>query len=253
MWRILRTIVAMVFPGMLRWRHTVTGIDNVPTDGSAVITWNHHSYVDYLMLGVAVYDGRGRVTRFLGKSEIWDSPVLAWIADHASAVPVFRGKRGGGGAFRAAIDALRNGDLVGVAPEQTISQSFELLPFATGAARMAQEAGAPVVPSVGWGSHRFMTKGHTLNLDQAWRLPVWTVFGEPIHIDPDEDIEAATERIRAATQRLLHEVQRAYPERPSSAESSWWLPARLGGAAPEHATVLAEHETHMRHRSRQAT
>jgi 1-acyl-sn-glycerol-3-phosphate acyltransferase len=228
----------------------VVGIDNVPATGPAVITWNHHSYVDFLMLGLAVVDGRGRAIRVLGKSEIWENPVLAWIADHARAVPVYRGERGGGGALTAAVDALRSGDLVVVAPEQTISESFELLPFAHGAAIMATAAGVPVVPSVGWGSHRFATKGHTLNLDQALGLPVTTRFGPPLHPEPGESPEAFTVRIQDATADLLREVQAAYPDRPDPGEHPWWLPARLGGSAPPHEQVLAAHTARMQARRR---
>ena len=248
MWRLLQGIVVLIFPGLFRWRLEVEGIEHVPESGPGIVTWNHHSYSDFLMLGLALVRGRHRVVRLLGKAEIWENPVLAWIADQASAVPVYRGRRGGGGAFDAAIEALERGDLVGLAPEQTISQSFELLPFASGAARMAQASGAPVIPSAGWGSHRLSTKGHTFQA--AFGIPVVTAFGPPIHVAADEDVHAASERIRAATESLLHGIQEDYPDRPSSPEDSWWLPARMGGSAPPHAEVEAAHLDRMQHRSR---
>lgn len=246
MWRVLRAVVAAIFPGLFRWRLRVEGIEHVPETGPGIVTWNHHSYSDFLILALALYDRRGRVVRLLGKAEIWEHPVLGWIADRASAVPVHRGRRGGGGALDAAMDALARGDLVGVAPEQTISRSFELLPFASGAARMARASGAPVIPSVGWGSHRLSTKGHTFQ--PAFGIPVVTAFGPPLHVAHDEDVAAASERIRAATQALLHRVQEDYPDRPSSPEDSWWLPARLGGTAPAHAGVEAAHRDRMQRR-----
>lgn len=247
-WRVMRAIVAGIFPSLLRWRHTIIGSDNVPDDGPAVITWNHHSYTDFLMLALAVYDECDRVVRILGKSEIWDNPVLAWIANQASAVPVYRDRRGGGGALSAAIEALGNGDLVVVAPERTISQSFELLPFAPGAAIMATKAGVPVVPSVGWGSHRFSTKDHSFNRDHAIGLPVTTRFGPPLHPREGESVDEFNRRLHDATEQLLHEVQRDYPDRPDGPDDAWWLPARLGGAAPPHDEVLARHDSRMQGR-----
>ncbi|HKJ56630.1 MAG TPA: lysophospholipid acyltransferase family protein, partial [Nitriliruptoraceae bacterium] len=171
-WRLLRAVVQALFLGLFRWRHTVTGIQHVPATGPAIVTWNHHSYSDFLMMSLAIVDGRRRVVRLLGKSEIWDNKVLAAIADSASAVPVYRGARGGGGALDAAREALERGDVVALAPEQTISQSFELLPFASGAARLARDSGAPVIPSAGWGSHRMSTKGHSFQ--PAFGIPVVT-------------------------------------------------------------------------------
>lgn len=251
-WRALRWLVHTLFIRVLGWRHTVQGLDHVPEDGPAVVTWNHHSYVDFFMLGLAIFDGRGRVVRALGKSEVWDNPVTRWFAIRATAVPVYRGARGGGGALDAALAALRQGDLVVLAPEQTISQSFELLPFAPGAAIMAFKTGAPVVPSAGWGSHRFTTKGHTVVRSNARRLAVTVSFGEPLRYGEGETVDEFNDRLRAATQQLLHELQEAYPDQPRDAEDRWWVPARLGGDAPSHEQVMAEHLERMQARRDQA-
>jgi 1-acyl-sn-glycerol-3-phosphate acyltransferase len=152
---------------------------------------------------------------------------------------VARGSRTGRKeAFAAAVEALRRGEVIAVAPEQTISRSFELLPFTTGTARMAREAAVPVVPSVNWGTHRFATKGRKPRL--ATGIPVLVRYGEPLAVRPDEDLRAATDRLRGRMAAMLDEVQRAYPERPAAGED-WWVPRRLGGGAPDHDRVLAEH------------
>src|SRR6202000_1828401 len=77
-------------------------------------------------------------------------------------IPVDRAA--GAGAFRAAVTALQQGELIGVFPEQTISSSFELRPIKSGAARLALEAGVPLLPVVVWGGQRVWT---------ARRRPVW--------------------------------------------------------------------------------
>ncbi|MCB1301144.1 MAG: 1-acyl-sn-glycerol-3-phosphate acyltransferase, partial [Tetrasphaera sp.] len=57
-----------------------------------------------------------------------------------------------------ALTALKSGEIVGVFPEATMSRSFELKPFKSGAARMARDAGVPLLPTTLWGAHRVWTK-----------------------------------------------------------------------------------------------
>lgn len=241
-WRGVRRIAELIALVVFRWRVRVEGLEHVPRADGAVLVYNHHSYFDFVMVAWDIVRRLGRPLRFLAKAEIWDSWKTRWIVDRALAIPVDRSSAGGRhGALGAAVAALEAGDLVVVAPEQTISQSFELLPFRTGAARMAQAAGVPVVPVVGWGTHRFLTKGHGPHF--AWRIPVVVRYGAPIHVAPDEDPREATRRIREVMAGLLDEVQRGYPAPPTPV---WWQPARLGGGAPPHDAVLSRHEARER-------
>lgn len=227
-WRLISAVVVAAVR-LARWRIQVRGLGHVPEAGGAVLVFNHHSYVDFLMLGWGVVRLRRRQVRFLGKRELWDHPVTRWPARWVGAIPVERGSSASrSDAFAAAVEALRTGDLVAVAPEQTISGSFELLAFRTGAVRMAQQAGVPIVPVIGWGSHRFATKGSRLRLVTG--LPVTVRFAEPWHVAPDDDPVAVTRRLRAHMGDLLHEVQATYPDGTPAGAS--WVPARLGGGAP---------------------
>jgi 1-acyl-sn-glycerol-3-phosphate acyltransferase len=144
----------------------------------------------------------------------------------AGHIPVERGS--GRDARVAAVAALRRGEFIGVLPEQTISPSLELLPFKSGAVRMAQEAGVPIVPAVSWGSHRFWTTGDGPHL--AWRLPVHIRFDEPVTPDVDADADAVTDRIRTVMAGMLEDVQQRYRDGLPAGER--WVPARFGGSAP---------------------
>jgi len=64
----------------------------------------------------------------------------------------------------------------------------------------------------------------------------------PITVARGDDADVATEALRATMERALHAAQDRYPVRPKGAEDAWWLPARLGGAAPtpEEAERIAE-------------
>lgn len=123
--------------------------------------------------------------------------------------------------------------MVLVLPEETISQSFDLLQFKSGAVRMARSAGVPLIPAVSWGSHRFFTTGHRPRW--RWRLPVTVRFGAPLVVGPDDDVEVITKELRTRMQTMLGEAIESYPDGTPAGE--WWIPHRLGGRAPEHGTV----------------
>lgn len=237
---------------LVRWRVHTSGLEHVPRGSGAVITWNHHSHVDFVVTVWDVYRRLHRSVRYVAKRELWRSRTLGWVPRFADAVPVDRRSDvDRDQALADAVQALRDGHLVMVAPEGTISPSFELLPFRTGAVRMAQLAGVPVVPSVSWGSHRLVTTGHRISLRRAWRIPVTVRFGAPIHVSVDEDPVAATARVQAASTRLLDEIQRDYPD--GAPGGAWWVPRRLGGAAPDHADVLELHRAPGRPRRARGT
>jgi 1-acyl-sn-glycerol-3-phosphate acyltransferase len=209
-----------------RWRLDVRGLEHVPVRGGAVIVANHTSYVDFFTVGRAPFLELGRPIRILGKASLFRTPGLGPFMRAAGHIPVERGA--GSGALSAAVVALTRGELVCVLPEQTISPSLELLEFKTGAVRMAQLAGVPVIPAISWGSHRFLTVGGSMR--PTWRLPVTVAFGAPWHIDAAEDVATVTSRLRAHMADMLAEVQQDYPDGlPAGAR---WVPARLGGSAP---------------------
>lgn len=238
-YRFVAALVRLCYR-LARWRLDVRGYEHLPDRGGAVLTWNHTSHVDFALTVVPMLGRTGRWVRFLALRELWDSPLLGWVPRLARCVPVERDSTGGRlEAFRHAVDALKGGDLVMVAPEGTISESFELLPFRAGAVRMAQAAGVPIIPTASWGTHRFVTTGHPASLRRAWRLPVVVRMGEPLHVEPDEDPLAASERLQQATRELLDDARAAYPD--GAPAGVWWVPRALGGSAPSHAEVLRRH------------
>ena len=167
-----RVVAALVLLGerLLRWRIDAEGLEHVP-DGGAVMTWNHTGHLDVVVTAVPLHRWTGRWPRFLALRDLWDRPVLGNVLRLVDCIPVERSSAAGGEALTHAVDALEDGDLVMVAPEGTISRSFELLPFHTGAARMAQQAGVPLVPTASWGSHRVATTGRSISWRSIWRLP----------------------------------------------------------------------------------
>jgi 1-acyl-sn-glycerol-3-phosphate acyltransferase len=222
--------LAVTFIRSMRWKVTVVGLDNVPRAGGAVLTWNHTSHIDFVIAAWGLRRIK-RLPRFLAKRELWSSWLSRRVVTMVGAVQVDRGSgQGRAQSFQQAVDALRAGAIVAVAPEGTISSSYEPLPFRTGAVRMAQQAGVPIIPCATWGSHRLVTYGHEFSPRRAWRIPVTVRYGEPIDVGPDDDVREVTDRLRRTTVALVHELQERYPD--GNPAGAWWVPARLGGGGP---------------------
>jgi 1-acyl-sn-glycerol-3-phosphate acyltransferase len=142
-------------------------------------------------------------------------------------------------AYQAAVRALHGGEVVGVFPEATISRSFTLKKFKSGAARMAAEAQAPLLPMVLWGTQRLWTKGRPKNLTRR-HTPISVHIGAPIQVAEGDEPEAVTRRLHQVMADLLDRAQQNYPDQPAGSDDRWWLPAHLGGAAPTPEAAQAE-------------
>jgi 1-acyl-sn-glycerol-3-phosphate acyltransferase len=204
---------------------TVTGVENLPTSGGAVIAINHTSYFDFTFAGLPAYkQHRGRKVRFMAKKEVFDSKLTGPIMRSLRHISVDRAS--GAESFEAACQALKAGELVGVYPEATISRSFEIKEFKSGAARMAQAADVPIIPHIIWGAQRIWTKDHPRKM---WRpkVPISVAVGEPI--PPTLPAPELTRLLRTRMQHLLEQVQDDYGPHPLGA---FWVPHRLGGGAP---------------------
>ncbi|WP_461011852.1 lysophospholipid acyltransferase family protein [Streptomyces capparidis] len=228
----------LVYPPVVAAAHTmfrawdlrisVTGAENVPRRGGALLVSNHISYMDFIFCGLAARPAK-RLVRFMAKKSVFDHRVAGPLMRGMKHIPVDRAD--GVHAFRHALHALRSGEIVGVFPEATISRSFTLKTFKSGAARLALESGVPMVPMTVWGTQRIWTKGRPRNFSRS-HLPVDVRVGEPMTPEPDEKPDTLTDRLRARMAELLEAAQRAYPDRPGDEDDRWWLPAHLGGTAP---------------------
>ncbi|MFN3005630.1 lysophospholipid acyltransferase family protein [Mycolicibacterium wolinskyi] len=219
---------------------TFTGLENLPTTGGAVVAINHTSYVDFLPAGLAATE-RGRRMRFMIKAEMEQVKIVGYLIKHTGTIPVDR--NAGAGAYAVAVKALQAGELVGVYPEATISRSFELKEFKTGAVRMALEAGVPMIPLIVWGAQRIWTKDHPKSLGRS-KIPITVAVGKPV--PPVGSVSELDAALRAAMSGLLDEVQRDYP----APEGAYWVPRRLGGGAPTLSEAKRLDEAELAERAR---
>ncbi|CPW42084.1 Putative acyltransferase [Mycobacteroides abscessus] len=159
-------------------KFTVTGVENLPTEGGAVVAINHTGYMDFTFAGLPAFlQKKGRKVRFMAKKETFDNKITGPIMRGCRHISVDRVD--GAASYTEAVEKLKAGELVGVYPEATISRSFEIKEFKSGAARMAIEAGVPIVPHVIWGAQRIWTKGHPKHLGRT-NTPISIAVGAPI-------------------------------------------------------------------------
>ena len=199
------------------------GTGRLPT-GPAVLAINHTAYVDFIYVGLEAYRHDRRQVRFMGKIELSGHAVLRWAMRGCGVILVDRSA--GHDSYVMAVDELRRGEVVGIYPEATISRSFELKAFKSGAARMALEANVPIVPAIVWGAQRIATKGRPKHLGRT-KTPVMVSIGGPIPATGTAD--ELTLRLREAMQAMLLDVQDAYGPHPAGED---WVPTRLDGSAP---------------------
>ena len=131
----------------LIFRHRAVGTENLPRDGGWVLAANHSSNFDPWPLGIPLFPRR--FLRFMGKSELFWFPLGA-IISAGGAFPVRRGQRDEE-AIAKAVELCREGHVVVMFPEGTRRQKGlrkkHEARWHNGAARIALEAGVPLVPA----------------------------------------------------------------------------------------------------------
>jgi len=209
---------------LLGMKFQTSGTEHIPRTGGAILAANHISYVDFIFDGLAAQPSK-RLVRFMAKKDAFEHPVSGPLMRGFHHISVDR--ENGEQSYRDAVDYARNGEIVGIFPEATISRSFEVKELKTGAVRMAAEAGVPLVPMVTWGTQLLKTKDHDADLWGRGKTIALHV-GAPLEVTGADPV-AETQQLRDAMSALL---DHAIAEYPISPEGQWWAPARHGGTAP---------------------
>lgn len=189
----------LLFPlHRVAWRVAVEGAERIPAAGPAVIASNHESLIDPFFLVQAT---RRRI-HFMAKAELWElrlAPGFGRVMESFAAFPVRRGESDGD-AIRAALDVLAAGHVVGLFPQGTCLPYRERR-WRRGAARLALEAGCPLVPIALVNTERALRPGAPkLGFPQ-----VRVLVGEPLLPSGPASPEAAEEltvRLEAAVEAL---------------------------------------------------
>jgi 1-acyl-sn-glycerol-3-phosphate acyltransferase len=192
LYNVVAIVSKPILYGLFRLR--VRGLENVPASGGYVLACNHVSSFDPWPLGMPLWPGR--MLRFMAKSELYWWP-MRLVLDNAGAFPVRRGQADVE-AIQTAVRLAREGEAIAMFPEGTrrrkgLVKRFEARPR-SGAARIALEAGVPLVPAAVAGTDRLSRLG-----------PLRVAYGPAVDVDDlrDKDIREAAHE---ATERLMERI-----------------------------------------------
>ena len=179
----------------------ISGLENIPSSGGAIVAFNHRSYFDATVVGMAIARS-GRSARGLGKKEVFDAPIIGSMMRAVGGIRVDRGT-GSDEPLRAAEEVLRGGELIMLAPEGTIPRGpafFEpKLKGRWGAARLAAATGVPVIPMGLWGTENVWPRSQRLpNMNPTDRPKVTVTVGRPLELagdDPQDDTDAVMDAL----------------------------------------------------------
>lgn len=182
-----------------RWR----GRDHIPRTGGAILVANHISKIDPITFGHFVH-GAGRVPHYLAKVELFEHKVLGRVFCGTDMIPVYRGGQNAGASVQAAVQAVQDGLCIIVYAEATITRDPDLWPMVgkTGAARIALESGAPVIPVAQWGAHRILPP-YSRRISLFPRRTIDVRAGEPVRLDDLRGREITPEMLVEATERIM--------------------------------------------------
>lgn len=222
------------------WQVEVDGLEHLPAEGPAIVAANHISYLDPLPLLHSAHR-RGRYLRFMAKRSLFDLPMAGPPLRQMRHVPVERGADRGR-SLEGAADLLRRGEVVALFPESTISVSFVPMSLKPGAARLALDTGAPLLPFAAFGAQRIATKQRPRRLQRG--VAITGVYGPALQIQAGDDVLGITERLGARLREMVDGLATSYPQVPRTGPDVWWMPAHLGGLAPtvDDAEALRERE-----------
>ncbi|MFV0445301.1 MAG: acyl-[ACP]--phospholipid O-acyltransferase [Planctomycetaceae bacterium] len=165
------------------YRVRVSGEDQIPAKGGALLVANHISWMD----GLLMLTSTSRMVRFLVYADYTQKPLLRWLANLFEVIPI---KADGGAralvqSLQSARQAVEAGEVVCIFPEGAISRTGQLQGFNRGMLKIVEGTGAPIIPAYLhglWGSI-FSYHGGTFFWKRPRKIPypVRLVFGQPLY------------------------------------------------------------------------
>jgi 1-acyl-sn-glycerol-3-phosphate acyltransferase len=187
-------------PMMRAYKIRHLGAERIPASGPVVLASNHESLLDPWFLGTVT----PRPVHYLTKAELFRYPVLKQLLEGLGCIPVRRGADQGR-AVDAGVEMLERGEVIGIFPQGTCLP-HRVRPFKRGAARLALEAGAPLVPVLLVGTeHSIQPRTHRIGFPK-----VKIVVGEPLHVERQEPTREAATELTERLEQAIAELREPY-------------------------------------------
>lgn len=178
------------------------GFQNIPATGPLIVISNHTGQIEAPLLYAHLQPRR---ISGWAKSEAWDNPFLRWVFNTWGMIPVHRGQADMN-ALKAALRALENGMIFGIAPEGTRNYDGRLRRALPGAVIVALHSGAPIIPVAHWGGENFMK-----NLKRLKRTDFHIRVGEPFKLNTTGKKVSAEER-QQIVDEMMYQLAKLLPE-----------------------------------------
>jgi 1-acyl-sn-glycerol-3-phosphate acyltransferase len=204
-------VTAVVFyPIAWLAKTTTTGAENVRREGGVLLVMNHVSHLDPPVDAVFVHRN-GRVPRFLAKDSLFRVPLFKHMISGAGSIPVYRERVNAGDSLVAARQALRDGKLVVIYPEGTITKDPDGWPMRsrTGVARLAMECvehDIPVLTAARWGT-REIFDAYTRKFRPFPRKKVTIDVSPPVDLSAFKGRDIDNDLLREVTEFLMTRVR----------------------------------------------
>ncbi|WP_066303385.1 lysophospholipid acyltransferase family protein [Arthrobacter luteolus] len=229
--RITFTILASVVRPTMnlmmgrRWE----GMENLPKGRGFIACANHVTEIDPLVVGHFFYS-QGILPRYLAKASLFKVPVLGPALRATKQVPVTRGGAGAAASLAGAQSVIDADGALIVYPEGTLTRDPDLWPMKgrTGAARLALQTGAPVLPVAQWGAQDVLPRyGKMLHLFPRKRVRV--LVGRPVDLSDLRGVPLTKTVLDEATERIMTELTDLVASlRGEKAPAERWDPAAKG-------------------------
>ncbi len=226
---IFRLLALIALPFMtLVARYRIHDGDKLPATGAFVLSPNHYSEIDPLVIGVVMWK-LDRMPRFLAKGSLFRIPVIGSLLRASGQIPVERtGTSRGSDPLAAAAKIARDGSAVVIYPEGSLTRDPELWPMRgkAGAVRMALQAGIPIIPAAHWGTQHLMPR-YGKRIRMFPRSTIDVRFGDPVDLSEFRDRPLDAQTTTAATAKVMDAVTALLEDlRGETAPAERWDPSK---------------------------
>lgn len=172
----------------------VEGSENVPLSGGCILSSNHCSMLDPIVLGLATK----RKIYFLTKQELFKIPIFSYIIKKLGAIPLNREKLNIS-SYKNCCKILANNEILGIFPEGTRSEDGRLKDIKLGVIKLSIRNKVPIIPVGISGTYNVLPKG------KMWiKLhPISVKFGKPLYFSEKENFENLKKILFAEMKKLL--------------------------------------------------
>lgn len=180
----------------------IKGLANVPKTGAFILASNHASYLDPIIIPSIFVKHFKRKVHYLGKKELFEPWIWKKIHNAAGTIPIDKKGRNKK-ALENALDALKQGKIIGIFPEGGRTKTGKLCRGKTGAARLALWSKVPVIPVGIKGSYELWPVHQRIF---KFKKAIYIHIGKPMFFNKYYNKKVTKKLLRSITTKIMEEI-----------------------------------------------